>query len=132
MYSTAQHHEHPESAAALTELIARLAREHGPYLRPDEAVRVLSGGLLKGRRDAPHRSVATLGKLGLDANEIVRAERFLLVPASALARVILGLPLPGAAAPAPAPAAAMPPRRGRGRPPKHPATAAARAAGGAP
>lgn len=114
----------------LSELTASLAREHGPYLRPDEAVRVLTGGRLQGRRDAPHRSVATLAKLGLDANEIVRAERFLLVPASALARVILGLPLPGAAAPAPAPAAAMPPQRGRGRPRKHP-EAAVCAAGGA-
>ncbi len=108
------------AADALTVLTAQIARDHGPYLRPDEGVRVLSGGLLQGRRDAPHRSVATLEKLGLHASEIVRAERFLLVPAAAIARVILGLPLLSSAEPAPAPA--MPPaRRGPGRPPKHPA-----------
>ena len=108
------------SADALTVLTAQIAREHGPYLRPDEAVRVLSGGLLQGRRDAPHRSVATLEKLGLHAAEIVRAERFLLVPAAALARVILSLPLP-MPLPGPAHAPAMPPvRRGPGRPRKHP------------
>ena len=113
-----------DSADALTVLTAQIAREHGPYLRPDEGVRVLSGGLLRGRRDAPHRSVATLEKLGLHASEIVRAERFLLVPAAAIARVILGLPLVSAAEPAPAPAMPPPARRGPGRPPKHPSSRA--------
>lgn len=120
----------PESANALTELTARIAREHGPYLRPDEAVRVLSGNLLQGRRDAPHRSVVTLQKLGMDPTVIVRAERFLLVPAGAIARLILGLPRHPAEPTAPLPAAMPPARRGRGRPRKHPA-AAAHAAGGA-
>ena len=118
-----------ERASALTDLTASLAREHGPYLRPDEAVRVLSGGRLQGRRDAPHRSVGTLEKLGVHADEIVRAGRYLLVPASAIARVILGVPR-HPAEPAPIPAAMPPARRGRGRPRKHPA-AAAHAAGGA-
>ena len=117
-------------ASALTELTARIARENGPYLRPDEAVRVLSGGLLQGRRDAPHRSVATLEKLGLDPTVIVRAERYLLVPAGAIARVILAMPRHPTESAAPLPAA-MPPRRGRGRPRKRPA-AAVSGAGGAP
>jgi len=67
-------------------LAAELVHAHGAWLRPDAAVKLITGGALAGHKRLPHRSVGTCRALGVEPRKIGKTW---LVSASDIARAMI-------------------------------------------